>query len=192
MVRRGEEELLKGLPSFSVHQSVTPGVCYMRGWFTGLGLGACICTKYIRRLWLKGPREVLAALPPLALGRKMKNWGVWKHSPKSLPAPPFFFFWMRSSCSDFLQLFVKSDSVMGMTSFALHSVSAKKIKPCYVRCWLEAVSGSFPFFPGPLVSLSLSFCISLCLSLFLSFSLSLSPYLSLCFFLSLFLLLLLA
>jgi len=71
VVRRGEEELLKGLPSFSVHQSVTQGVCYMGGWFTGLG--ACICTKYIRRLWLKGPREVLAALTPLALGRKMKN-----------------------------------------------------------------------------------------------------------------------
>lgn len=47
-------------------------------WFTRPGRGACFCTEYIRRSWLRGPGEVLAALTPFALGRKMKRQAVLK------------------------------------------------------------------------------------------------------------------
>lgn len=49
-------------------------------WFTGPGLGACIFTKYIRRVWLRGSGTSSCAFTPLVLGRKMKSGGVLKTS----------------------------------------------------------------------------------------------------------------
>ena len=111
-------------------------------WLTRPGLGACFCAECIRRSQLSGLGEVLT---PLALGRKMKPGLSWK------PAPSLFmFFWMRSSCSDFLQLFVKSDSVMGMTSFVLHNLSSPEIPIMLGGIWkwftAPALSSLLPLF----------------------------------------------
>lgn len=75
----------------------------------------------------------------LALGRKMKDPICFK------PAPNLcIHFWIGSSCSDFLQLFMKSKSVMGTISFIL--VLAPR-STHYVRCSLEVVcSWFFSFF----------------------------------------------